>query len=135
MDLTSGTTENVLIPRCEFYAHDMADAKDPGIVEGLAAIATSVAEMGGTDDDIRAGVANMMLQLHIADHEVVDVLRAVVASISKMPQPMTESAEKTERRRHVREMLGVQSAEEQLLAMMRAREVVQQLADRLESEA
>ena len=110
----------------------MADAGDPQISTTLAIVAISVAELAESDDEVQAEVANAMLRLRISDFEAPSVLRAAAASISDLPQPLMETAEETERRRPVRQMLGLQSADEQLAAMLRARQLLEQMADRLE---
>ena len=104
----------------------MTEEADPRIVEGLAAIAVTVAEMGGTNDDIRAQLISMMFKLHIDDP--AEVLRAAAAAVGRLPTPMEESAGDTERQRGLRALLGVTSAEDQLAAGLRGRDMLEKLA-------
>lgn len=104
----------------------MSDADDPGIVEGLAAIAITVAEMGGDDGEVRTQVLSMMARLRVDDP--AQVLRAAARAVSQLPTPIEESADDTERQREVRRLLGVTPAEDQLVAALRGRDVLEKLA-------
>jgi hypothetical protein len=53
-------------------------------------------------------------------------------AISTLPQPLSETAVKTERLREIREQLGVTSAETYLTASLSAREVLEKLAAEFE---
>lgn len=107
----------------------MGDADDRRIVEGLAATAVAAAEMGESDDAICAQLAAWLTTLRVDDP--VAVVRAAAQAVGGMPQPISESAAETERARPIREMLGVQSADEQLVAALRARECLERLANDL----
>lgn len=109
----------------------MGDAHDLRITEGLAAIAISVAEMGGSDEDIKAQVMSMIAALRVDDPTAV--LRAAAGAVARLPAPLEESSDKSERHRRVREMLGVKSAEEQLVASLRGREVLERMASDFEA--
>ena len=105
----------------------MSDAENTEIIEGLAAIANGLAEMGESDEEIRRHMRGHLARRQITT-EAPAVLRAAAECITRMPQPLLESAEETERRRPIEEMLGLTSAEDQLAAMLRAREVLENLA-------
>lgn len=49
-------------------------------------------------------------------------------AVSRLPQPLEESVQRSERIRPIRERLGVDSAESQLASMLAAREVMEELA-------
>jgi hypothetical protein len=85
--------------------------------------------MTGDEHEVRRQVLALLESLHISD-EAPAVLRAAARTVADVP-PHLESAEETERSRHIREMLGVKSAEEQLTAMLVAREVLESLAEEL----
>ncbi len=98
------------------------------IVEGIAAFAISLAEMGTDEEAARSQLVGMMVGVHEIDPEL---LREAAAAVSAFPQPLDESPEEIERARPIREMLGVRSASEELEAVLRAREWLQRLADDL----
>lgn len=100
------------------------------IVEGLGAMAVSLAETGEDEDTARRQLVGMMLQLHETD---VEVLREAAEAISSFPQPIDESTDELERARPIREMLGVRSASEDLEASLRARDWLERLANDLDS--
>lgn len=56
------------------------------------------------------------------------VFRAAAESIVRLPQPLMEPAEKTERLLPYRDQLGVMSADEQIAAALRARELLESLS-------
>lgn len=95
------------------------------IVEGLGALAVSLAEMGVDEDVARAQLVAMMGRVH---EFKPDVLREAAQAISSFPQPLEESADELERTRAIREMFGVPSASEELEASLRAREWLERLA-------
>lgn len=95
------------------------------VIEGLAAIATSLAEAGMPEPDAHAQLVAWIERLGVDAATV----RAAAAEVARQPQPLEETAEETERARPIREMLGVTSAEDQLIAALRAREWLEQLAD------
>ena len=94
------------------------------IVEGLAAIASTLAEMGTSDDEALAQLRAWIVRLNVN----AATIRDAATAMSSMPQPLEETAEQTERARPIREMLGVTSAAEELAAALRAREWLEQLA-------
>ena len=103
------------------------------ITEGLAAFADTFCEMGLSDDEVKAGIARQCLALHLHAEDVPTLLRESTEALRRFPQPLVESAEETERGRPIREMLGVTSAEDQLAATLRARELLQRMADEIEA--
>lgn len=100
------------------------------IVEGIAAIAVSVAEMGGSEDDMRAAVADMLPKLGELRPDVVNAAAAVIA---RFPQPLDESPEEIEAARPIRQRLGLPDASDELAASLRAREWLQRMAEDLRS--
>lgn len=101
-------------------------------LEGLAAMAVTVAEMGGSDNDIVQTVGAKMSALGMS---TVADLRDVIAAVVRLPQPLDESSEVRERRRPIEEMLGVVSPEVQLANAMRARAALAVFAAQLDSES
>ena len=102
------------------------------IVEGLAAMAESHVMMGAPPDQVRGILLLAMERLGVYDPAF---LRAAAEVIRRGPQPIDETPEEIEQARPVREMLGVRSAEDDLSAMLTAREVLESLADLLERGA
>lgn len=105
----------------------MEDSENPVIVEGLAVIAQTIFEMGGDDVQARQALVTRWMQLGSAP----GVFLAAANAMKNLPQPLVESAEETERAREVRAMLGVTTADESLVAALRARETLEQLAREL----
>lgn len=95
------------------------------IAEGLAAYATTYFEMGDAADVVRTKLIAQWKRLG----SPAGAFRAAATTVTKQPQPLVESAETTERSRAIREYLGVTSAETQLVAALKARELLQDLAD------
>jgi hypothetical protein len=110
--------------------NDLPQFNYQGAVEGLAAMATTIAEMGGSEDDIVKQVGAYMLRIGLATPEDVD---AIADAIARLPQPLNESADEIEKARPIREMLNVISAEDQLIASLRAREALRAFAGQLRS--
>lgn len=92
--------------------------------EGLSAIAITSFEMGSDSDRAREAVLVMWEQLG----RPRDLFKAAAETVSHSPQPMPETAGETERTRYIREMLGVTSAEDALISMLSARELLEKLA-------
>lgn len=101
------------------------------IINGAAAIATTAAEMGKTDQAVAADVLGLIEGVRVAP--TADLLRAVSAAISSQPQPLDQSAEERERMRPIEQLLGVTSPEQQLSAALRAKAIVDDLAQRLDA--
>lgn len=101
------------------------------IVEGLAAHAVALAEMGADEADVHARLIAELHRLSVADP--VAVLREAAAAVTAGPQPLDETADELERARPIRELLGVTDPAQQLAATLRAREWVQRLADELDT--
>lgn len=95
------------------------------IAEGLAAYATTYFEMGDAVDVVQTKLVAKWERLG----SPVGAFRAAAAAVGEQPQPVVESAERTERGRGIREFLGVTSAETQLVAALRARELLGDLAE------
>jgi hypothetical protein len=106
-----------------------SDEEHRGIVEGLAAIAVTAAEMGTTEEEARRQLALWLVRLEVQSSGVP---REAAAAISSFPQPLDEPAERLERGRPIREMLGVPEPTQELEAALRAREWLDRLADDLE---
>lgn len=81
------------------------------IVDGLATMAVTMAEMGATEDEARAQLVVMLQRVGATD---VGVVREAAAAISGFPQPLDESAEAIERAEPIRQLLGVPSAVQEL---------------------
>ncbi len=96
------------------------------VVEGLVATALTLAERDERDGNALGYLRDLSDQVGL---RTPAVFRAAAAAITQMPQPPLESADATERARPMREMLGVQSAEDKLAAALRAREWLLRLAD------
>jgi acetyl-CoA carboxylase carboxyltransferase component len=111
---------------------DVTDDSRRIIVQGLAATAVTIAQMGGTEDDARAQLVGLLRQVGATD---ADVLIEAAHAMSTFPQPPNESPETIERREPVRQWLGVPSATEELEASLRAREWLQRLAADLREQA
>jgi hypothetical protein len=105
----------------------MEDKENPVIVEGLAVIAQTIFEMGGGPVQARETLVQTWTRLGSAS----GVFLAAANAMKDLPQPLEESAERTDRAQPVRTMLGVTSASESLTASLQAREVLEQLAREL----
>jgi hypothetical protein len=93
------------------------------ISEGLAAFAVTYFEMGDGETSVREKILERWRDLGAQ----AGAFHAAARSIGALPEPMIESAETTEQMRIVREALGVLSAEAQLAATVRARELLENL--------
>ena len=96
------------------------------VVEGLVATAMTLAERDERDTNALGYLRDLADQVGL---RTPPVFRAAAVAITEMPQPPLESADETERARPMRQMLGVQSAEDKLAAALRAREWLLRLAD------
>lgn len=92
--------------------------------EGLSAIAISSFEMDPDSGRARESLLLMWEQLGKPE----GLFKAASEAVSTSPQPAPETAGQTERARYIREMLGVTSAEKALVAMLSARELLEELA-------
>lgn len=99
------------------------------IVEGLAASAVTLAEMGATEADARNKLLDWLMALRVTDPAAI--LYDAAVQIGASPQPLGEPADKFDRAQRIRDLLGLKSPAEQLGAMLKAREWVQRLADDL----
>ncbi len=98
------------------------------VVDGLARTAVTLAERDERDVTALGYLRDLAGQMGACTSPV---FRAAAAAIAELPQPPLESAEETERARPMREVLGVQSAEDQLTAALKGREWLVRLADEL----
>ncbi len=99
------------------------------IVDGLAALAVSIAEMGGTESDARLTIIGQMERLRVEDP---GLLREAANAIAEHPQPLDEPAATLERREAMYQALGLPTASDQLAASLAAREWLTNLADLLD---
>lgn len=102
----------------------MNSENDRIIIEGLAAWAESGFAMGWTRERVRDNV----LEQWERTGRLPGAFAAAAEAVANGPQPLLESAEETERARPIREMLGVQPAEEILVAALEGRELLKELA-------
>ncbi len=107
----------------------MSDEQQRVVIEGLAVTAVTLAERDERETTALAYLRDLSEQ---AGGRTAQVFRLAAAAITDMAQPPLESAEETERARPMREMLGVQSVEDQLTAALRGREWLLWLAEELE---
>ena len=96
------------------------------IAEGLAAEAMTRQEM--SPDDVGTVRSELVGQWR-ALGSPANAFRDAAALVGDLPRPEFETAEATERMRQVRERLGVTSAEDQLVAALAARELLQSLSE------
>lgn len=73
-----------------------------GIVQGVAAIAVTAAEMGATEEEARQQLALWLIRLEVQSSAA---LREAAAAIALLPQLVDEAAERLERGRPIRELL------------------------------
>ncbi len=99
------------------------------LADGLAATAVTLAERDERETNALGYLRDLAAQM---GHRTSPVFRAAAAAITNMPQPPLESADETERARPMRQVLGVQSAEDKLAAALKGREWLLRLADELE---
>ncbi len=99
------------------------------IIEGVAALAVTLAEVGVTERDALRQLVVNLTQVGALDLQLV---RDAVKAVGKLPQPIEETADETERLRPINERFAVPSAEENLLAALQGREWLEKVADGLE---
>ncbi|HEV7949071.1 MAG TPA: hypothetical protein VGP24_04810 [Glaciihabitans sp.] len=102
----------------------MNDSENPVIVEGLAAFAVSMFEMGKDD----AGVRDEVIAWWNQFGRPAGLFRVAADAVKELPQPLSESPETIERMRPIREALGVTSADDSLTAALKGRELLERLA-------
>ncbi len=103
------------------------------VARGLASLAVTTAERGGTEDEARLAMVRVLRAHGTTDPSLV---RAAAAAVSDQPQPEDEheqDADGAARAEQVRQALGVPAPEEQLAAMLRGREWLLRFADALEA--
>jgi hypothetical protein len=104
---------------------------DQRALEGLAARAVALIELGRTDAEVVADLASYLARF---DMRTAEAVRGVAAAIGRLPRPAEQPVDEQERSRPKEQMLGVPSAEEELEAMRRARAVLQEYATYLEQQ-
>ena len=102
----------------------MNDSENPVIVEGLAARASTVFEMGKDDAEAREDVIAWWERLGRPS----GVFHAAAEAMKDLPQPLNESADTIERMRSIRESLDVTSADKSLVSALQGRELLERLA-------
>ena len=102
------------------------DPHREAIAEGLAAWATTLAEMAAPEAVMDAKLEEVWRSLGAPQGSFAEA----AASIATQPQPLNESAAERERTSAIREMFQVASPESQLLAMLAGREALERLAAR-----
>ncbi|MBD8519047.1 hypothetical protein [Plantibacter sp. CFBP 8804] len=105
----------------------MEERDSPVIVEGLAAEAVSLVEMGYGVDAIRLKLAEAWSRYGCPPGAFL----AAAESIKELPQPPVESVDEAARMDSFRASLGVLSVEDSLLAQLSARELLEGLAREL----
>lgn len=96
------------------------------IAEGIAAIATTAAEMGQTEDDARRQVLQVMRSLVGGDDPAL--LLEAADAVTRQPQPPSHPVHQMEQREQIERMLGVTSPTDQLAASLRGREWLRNMA-------
>jgi hypothetical protein len=99
------------------------------MIEGLVATALALAERDAWEPDPLQYMREMAAQV---GGRRPGVFRAAAAAMTNIPLPPIETAEETERARPRRQLLGVQSVEDQLTSALKGREWLVQLAEELE---
>jgi hypothetical protein len=107
----------------------MPGPDDERALEGLAARAVALVELGRTDAEV---VADLDAYLTRFDMRTAEAVRAVAAAIGRLPRPSERPVDGREQPRPEEQVLGVPSAEEELEAMLRAMAVLQEYATHLE---
>ncbi|MGH8524965.1 MAG: hypothetical protein ACREXY_12365 [Gammaproteobacteria bacterium] len=107
------------------------DQREP-IVNGVAALAVTIAEMGEDEGVARASIVQQLMRLKLDQRDLVPVLRAAVTAIAQFPQPIDHPPERLARGEHIRRALGLPEPSDELAASLRAREWIERLADDLE---
>lgn len=100
------------------------------VVRGLAALAVTTAEGGGTEDQARLAFIQVLRAHGTADPALVAEAAAAVADPLDRPgeEPGDDPDVDPDVARQIREALGTASPAEQLAAMMRGREWLQRFA-------
>ncbi|MDQ2726421.1 MAG: hypothetical protein M3Y91_00795 [Actinomycetota bacterium] len=99
------------------------------IVDGVAALAVTLAEVGVSERDALRQLVVNLTQVGALDPLVV---RDAVVAVGHLPQPFEETPEETERRRLINDRFGVPPAEEHLLAALQGREWLERVAEELD---
>lgn len=94
------------------------------IADGLAAIAISSFEMGKASEEVAEIIVGHWEQLGSPP----GALSAAADAVRSAPQPVSETPERLEATRSIRERLGVQPADDQLLAAIAASELLRVLS-------
>ncbi|MCS6577393.1 MULTISPECIES: hypothetical protein [Curtobacterium] len=100
------------------------DDEDALVAASFASIAVSVCEMFTEPDQRRDRVLEHWRELGSQS----GLFLAAAGQITTLPQPPSETVEQIERKQRFRERYGMDSAEDQLLAAIDARALLQELA-------
>jgi len=100
------------------------------IIEGVAALAVTLAEVGVSERDALRQLVVNLSQVGALDPQLV---RDAVEAVGQLPQPVEETTEETERLRPINERFGVPPAEANLLAALQGREWLEKVAAGLET--
>ena len=93
--------------------------------EGVAAFAIALVRTGTDEATSRHAILRQMSQSQVF---VPGILRAAADAIKSFPQPLDETPEEIERTKPIRDLMGVPSAEQELLHSMAARELLERMA-------
>lgn len=104
--------------------HDLTPEQFAVAANGLSAIAITLFEMGEPDEVVRAKVYGHWQVLRAPS----SVFAAAASTVTTSPQPLEETAEKSARLEQSRGMLGAAQPQDQLVAMLKARELLEALA-------
>jgi hypothetical protein len=99
------------------------------IAEGIVALAVSHAEQGASEEESRTVILKKLTELGEANASMV---RLAASAVTSIPEPLDEAPEKIEHARALRELMGVRTADDDLAAMLCARERLERLAIDLE---
>jgi hypothetical protein len=96
------------------------------IARGIAVLAVSLGEKGETQQDAGAAIiAYLVYDLLIDEADLVSVIRDAAAAVASLPQPVDEPAERLERGRPIRELLGLPEPSTEIVRTLRARELLE----------
>lgn len=109
----------------------MPGPADQRALDGLAARAVALVELGWTDAQVVADLDSYLARFEIRTSETV---RGVAAAIDRLPRPAERPVDEREQRRPEEQAFRMPSAEEELEAILRARAVVQEYAAYLERQ-
>lgn len=100
------------------------------LIEGIAAKAVTLAEMGASEAEARATLIEDLKRTGAG----IDIVRQAARKIRRLPQPVDEPADEAARTEFFREMVGATTPTQELEAQLRAQEWLQRLADDPEAQ-